>query len=135
PIVRRLAFGVLARHAHERPTAAQALAVEREAELAVAQAGRDVALGQPGAAVPDDDRAAAVLAFRYLALERAVLERVILGLDCEVTSARRERGLLRHGPALQHAVVLEAEVVMQARRVVLLHDVGQAVVARGVDAA
>src|SRR5690606_27826212 len=76
----------------------------------------------PGAAVPDQDAAAAVLALRDHALEVGVLERVVLGLRCEPPLAGHEARSLRHRPALEHAVELEPEVVVQAARGVLLHD-------------
>ncbi len=75
-----------------------------------------------GAVVPDLDRPAAVLALRDLAVERRVLERVILDVHGERLRAGLERHALRHGPRRERAVPLEPEVVVQARRVVALHD-------------
>src|SRR5690606_594104 len=79
PVVLVLARVAL-RHAHERPAAAQAVAVQLEVELAVAEAALRVAERLPVAAVPDHHRSRAVLGLRDLAFERAVLERMVLGL-------------------------------------------------------
>ncbi len=77
----------------------------------------------PGAAVPQQHGAAAVLALGDDALELAVLERVILDVHRQPLVGRVEAGPLRHRPALQHAVQLEPEVVVQAaRRVLLDHE-------------
>jgi hypothetical protein len=47
---------------------------------------------------------------------------VVLDVDGEVLLARLERDALRHGPARERAVPLEAEVVVQPARVVALDD-------------
>ena len=74
------------------------------------------------AAVPDLDRAGAVVALRDLALEAPVLERMILDVDREVLLARLQRNAFRHRPRRENAVALEPEVVVQPSRVVPLHD-------------
>src|SRR5579872_5082741 len=56
------------------------------------------------------------------ALEVAVRERVVLDLDSEALLPRVSRRALGHGPRAQHSVHLQAEVVMQGRRGVLLDD-------------
>ena len=73
-----------------------------------------------GAGIPDRHLAAAVLAGRDRALERAVLDRVVLGLHGEVVLLRVGRHAAGQRPAHQHAVVLEPEVPVQAPGVVLL---------------
>ena len=73
-------------------------------------------------AIPDLDRAGAVLPGGDLALERRVVERVVLDVDGEVPLAGLERDALRHGPARERAVALEPEVVVEASRVVALDD-------------
>ena len=107
------------------------LASELEVELAVLQSLVGVAERRPMAAVPDHDAAGPVLAFGYLAFEAAVVERMILYLHRKSAVLRVQARFFRHGPALQHAIVLEPEVVVQPRRVVLLHDVLQAAMASG----
>ena len=64
----------------------------------------------------------AVLAGRDLALERRVRERMVLDVHGEPLLARLERDALRHGPARERAVPLEAEVVVEPPRVVALDD-------------
>src|SRR5690606_31034669 len=56
------------------------------------------------------------------ALEAAIGHRVVLGADRQPLFAGIERGPLGNGPADQHAVDLEAEIVVQAGSIVLLHD-------------
>src|SRR6185295_16285974 len=79
-----LAVGVpRSSHADERPAAAQLLAEELELQLARAVRLEGIAVGLPRAAVPEDDRAAAVLALRDDPLERSVLDRVVLDVRRE----------------------------------------------------
>ena len=75
-----------------------------------------------GAAVPDLDRARAVLALRDHPLERRVRERVVLDVDGQVLLAGLERDALGHGPARERATALEPEVVVEPRGVVALDD-------------
>jgi hypothetical protein len=114
-----------AAHAHERPAPAQPLAGELEVELAPGEAALRVALGLPGAAVPDLDRAGAVLAGRDAALEAPVLERVVLDVHRQALLAHFHGRALRHRPRHEHTAQLEPEVVVQAARGVLLHDEAQ----------
>ena len=74
------------------------------------------------AGVPDDHRARAILALRDHALERAVLDRMVLRAHGEALHVGIEGRALRHRPAHQHAVMLKPEIVVQPRRRVLLHD-------------
>ena len=78
--------------------------------------------GRPEAAVPQHDRAAAVLALGDRAFEVAVVERVVLDLDRQPLVGGVERRALGHRPGLEHAVVLEAEIVVQAGGGMLLDD-------------
>jgi hypothetical protein len=72
--------------------------------------------------VPDLDGAGAVVARRDLALERRVVERVVLDVHRERLLAGLERHTLGHGPARERSVPLEAEVVVEASRIMALHD-------------
>src|SRR3546814_10582581 len=81
-----------------------------------------IAEGAPRAAIPEHHRAAAILALRDDAFEIAIAERVVLGMDREAPVRRVQARALGHGPALQHAVELEAEVVVQPACGVLLDD-------------
>ncbi len=107
---------------HERPFAAQLVAAQLEQQLAFDEALVDVVERHPAAAVPDDHRARAVVAGRDQPLEVRVLDGVVLDVDREPLVGRVRRRALRHGPGLQHAVVLEPEVVVRAPRRVLLDD-------------
>ena len=99
--------------------------MERDLDLGVVELVRLV-----GAAVPDPHRAGAVAALRDVALELEVLERVVLGVDRHAVVLRVLGDPVRDRPGDGDAVVLEAQVPVQARRVVLLHDEpGQAVAA------
>ncbi len=102
----------------ERPASVQTCPVETYGELAVPLLLEQLVR----AVVPDLDRAAAVLALRDLAVERRVLERVVLDVDGERPRARLERHSLRHRPRGEGAVPLEAEVVVEPARVVALDD-------------
>src|SRR5262249_54153032 len=94
-------------------------------EIAAFKAFVWVAFGQPVAAVPELHRAAAVLIVGDGAFEVAVVERMILDLDGEPLDRGIDRRALGHGPRLERTIELQAEVVMQARRVVALDDVAQ----------
>ena len=67
------------------------------------------------ALVPDLDRAAAVLALRNGAGERAVLERMVFCLHGEVVDLGLGGRALGQRPRHEHPVVLEPEVVVQPR--------------------
>ncbi len=100
------------------------LAGQIEVQLAAGDGGRRVtgARRRPRAAVPHDHVAAAVLAARDHALEVGVLDRVVLHLHGQDARRRVQRRPLGHGPAHQHAVQLEPQVVVQAPGPVPLHD-------------
>ena len=75
---------------------------------------------RPRALVPQHHDAGAV-AFGNDAFERAVFDRMILDVHREPFGLRIERRALRHRPRQQHALVLEAEVVVQMAGEVFLH--------------
>jgi hypothetical protein len=111
-------------HAHESPAALELLAVEAELELALAIALDGIALALlwgPGAAVPEEDGAAAVLPLGDDPLEATVIQRMVLDVDGQALLAGIEARPLGHGPAPQHAFHLQPEVVVQARGVMALH--------------
>ena len=93
------------------------LAVQRHRDLGVRPL---LDLVAPG--VPDRHGPAAVLAGGDLAVELQVLQRVVLGVHREPGRPGLVGQPARHRPAHEHAVALEAHVVVQAARVVLLHD-------------
>ena len=102
----------------ERPKALEPLAVERHGQAAVGLLLHQLV----GAGVPDLDRPGAVGALGNLACEGRVLERVVLDVDGEVALAGLERNALRHRPARERAVALQAEVVVERARLVALDD-------------
>ena len=118
PVLRRAA------HARERPAPAQLDPEELDVEPAGAQLlGRRGALQQAvPAAIPHDDGAGAVVAVGDDALEVGVLDRVVLDVHGQALFLRAQRRPLGHRPALQHAVHLEAQVVVQPAGGVLLDD-------------
>ena len=99
--------------------------MELELELAVGDRGRGVdrrRLRLPGAPVPDDDVAGAVLLGRDDALEVEVLDRVVLDVDGHPADVRVEGQALGDGPGDEDARDLEAEVVVEAGGAVALDD-------------
>ena len=78
-----------------------------------------------GAAIPDDHRAGAVLALADHALEVAPGERMVVDGHREALLARVGGGPLGHGPRLERALHLQAEVPVHRGGVVLLdHEAG-----------
>ena len=111
--------------AHEDEPAAQLLAVRGRSAARRPRppaSGSSPVAGLPRAPVPHDHVAAAVLAARDDALEVEVVERVVLDVHRQAPDVGVERRALRHRPADQHAVDLEAEVVVQAAGPVALDD-------------
>ena len=112
-------------HANQRPVALQLFAVQFELELAGAIAFARVAERLPGAAVPHDDGARAVLLGRDHAFEFAVLQRVVLDMDGHSLVVWIEARSLRHSPAFQRTVELEPEVIVQPARGMLLDHIAE----------
>ncbi|MCG3189759.1 MAG: hypothetical protein LKCHEGNO_02257 [Burkholderiaceae bacterium] len=125
-------LAVLRLDAHQLPLAVQLEPVQREQQLAVGHALRGVARGLPGAAIPHQHGARAVVALGDRALEAVVLDGVILGAHRDALVGRVDARPLGHCPRPHHAAVLEPQVVVQPRGGVLLDHVGARAVARGV---
>ncbi len=124
PVVGAVARPALQSHQH--PVAVQLLAVQREFEHALFERLLRIALQRlPGAAIPQQHRAAAVFALRDHPLEPAVVERMVLDLDRQAFFVRVEARAFRDRPAFQNPVELQPEIVVQPPRRVLLDDVGQ----------
>src|SRR5208282_401944 len=68
---------------------------------------------KPAPAIPDHDGAAAIFASRDSALERVVLDRMVLDVDGKAFFAGVETRAARHRPALHHPVEFEPQIVMQ----------------------
>src|SRR5579884_1316279 len=88
-----------------------------------------IAFGNPPAAVPDHDGAAAVFALGYRSLERVVLDRMILDLHSKALLAGIETWTARHRPALHHTVEFEPQIVVQPARGMLLYHIAIALAA------
>src|SRR6185436_13169646 len=101
-------------------------AFEAKVEPALAQRLEGIALLRaPLAAIPQQHLAGAVLLLRDHALEFAVLERMVFGLHREALVGGVEARAFRHRPALEHALELEAKVVVQPRRRMALDVIAQ----------
>ena len=117
PLLARLAL-----HAHEMPAAAELLPVQFEFQMALGIAFVGVTHRRPGAAIPDDDGAAAIFALGDRALEIAIGERVVLHMHGEPLVARHQARAPCHRPAFQDTIHFQAQVVVQARGIVFLDD-------------
>ena len=122
---RVVALALAAAGPDDREAAVDLLAVEFELQLP----GGDVTHGVqrrgfwlPRAPVPHDHIARTVLLGRDDALEIEILDGVVLDVDRHASDRGIERRPLGHGPAHQHALDLEAEVVVQPRGPVALDD-------------
>src|SRR5205807_9897879 len=74
-----------------------------------------------GAAIPNHDRAAAVLPLRNNSLKAFIIDRMIFDFDGEMFFAFLPRQTLWQCPRFQNALHLEAKIVMQAARGVFLN--------------
>lgn len=113
-------------HTHQRPVAVQLLALQVESEQAFAVGRLRVWIKRhPSAAIPQQHGPGAILALGNDTLELAVLERVVLDMDGKALLSWVEARPSRYRPTLEHAVHLQAKIIMQAPRSVLLHDKAQ----------
>ena len=76
----------------------------------------------PCAAVPNNDGATAVLALGDRALERGVVDRVILDLDRQALLRRVRGRAARDSPGFEHSAKFKPQVVVQPGRGMFLHD-------------
>src|SRR5262249_36204525 len=74
------------------------------------------------AVVPDDDIACAVVSFWNDALEISVVDRMIFRERGQTLLCGIEAGPFRNCPGTKYTFHFEAEVIMQARRVMFLND-------------
>ncbi len=114
--------------ADEVPVADELFAKETNMDVSLVEHGvllarRDRLVGP---AVPDEHVPGAILLVRDASLELVVRHGVVLGLDRQPANDGVVARPLGHRPADHGAVDLEPEVVMQAARVVLLNDEGEA---------
>ena len=123
PVVLTAALTGTRLQAHQRKAPVQPLAVEHEPKLALAHALVGIVQRLPCAAIPQLHRAGAILAVGYDALEIGIVQRMVLDVRSDPLVGGIERRPFAHRPAPQHAVMLQAEVPVQASamRLVLLH--------------
>ena len=116
------------RHAHQHPAAAHPLALDGELEVALGQALGSTVM--PSGAHQPRSHSITVpppySPFGMVPLEVAVVQRVRLHLHRQPLVGGVEGGAARHRPRQHHALVLKAEVVVQAGGVVLLNHEAQA---------
>ncbi len=87
---------------------------------------RFTAFRTPITAVPELHRAAAVLTFGNRALEVSVVQRMIFDFHRQALVLWIEGRTSSHRPGLEHPVELQAKVIVQLARRVLLYDEPQA---------
>lgn len=109
-------------HAYEMPASFQLLAMQNEIEMAFSIARMGISLGRPGAMIPDQNCAGAILSFWNRALESTIIKRMILDMDGQAFLARHEAWPARYRPTFQDAIEFEAEIIMQPRGSMFLHD-------------
>ena len=117
-------LGIVALDLDERPLTLELFALQLELQLALLERDARVHDRRPRPAVPEHDGARSVLALRDDTFEGAVLDGVVLDVHGEPLVAGVEGRALGHGPAEQHAVELEPEIVVEPGRGVLLDAVG-----------
>ena len=97
-------------------------ALEGEIQLAFCIAALGI-LAVPVSAVPNHDGTSAVLALRNGAFEVAVIQWMVLDLDCEPLVMRIEGRTLGDGPGFEDAVQFQSQVIVQVRcRMLLNHE-------------
>src|SRR6266436_6546037 len=89
---------------NQDPLAVELLALELKLEIAAFQSFVRISDRRPFAAVPDDDFARAVFAFRNAAFEFGVFDRMVFNFDRQPLFSRIERGTFGDGPAFENAV-------------------------------
>src|SRR2546429_542467 len=116
---------VLAAHPGQGPSPLQLVAEQLELELAA----RDLLAGRlwfqklEPAGVPHDRRPGPIAALGNDAFEVGVLDGMVFDVHGQTLLVRAHRGPLGHGPALQHAVDLQPQIVVEpARRVLVDHE-------------
>ena len=127
--VRAFAVRPIVLHAHEDPAAVKAGAMKREFQVSAGERflGRTIAFRFPISAIPELDRAAAVLSLRDRSFEIAIIERMVFDFDREALLVGVERGALGDRPRLEHPIELETQIIVQATGVMFLNDEAPAV--------
>jgi hypothetical protein len=123
PIGARVAPAVVP-DADQHPTTLESFAGQDKFEVAGFDSvlGRLGTLRRPETAIPHLYRAAAVLALGDGAFEVAVVQRMIFHLHRQAFVSRIDRRPLGDGPRFEDAVQLQAKVIVQVARGMLLND-------------
>ena len=125
--------GRFAAHADQRPLAFHLFAMQHELQRTRLQRRVHVRadrLRLPRPLVPHHHCAAAVLPLRDDALEPAILHRMVFDLHGQSLIGRDVAGSFGNGPALEHAIPSQAEVVVKTRGRVLLNHEGKRLLLR-----
>ena len=109
-------------HPHQHPGTAQLVAGQAELEAAFGIVGFGVAQRLPGARVPDHDGTAAIFSLRDRTLEGAVVQGMVLDMDCQTLVLGIEARAAGDRPALVGGTQLQPQVVMQPAGGMLLYD-------------
>src|SRR5215469_5380943 len=119
----RLGLLALARlDAHQMPQPLEPRAVEHEREMPLLEPELRVPFGHPFATVPHDHGAATILALGDVALEFKIVDRMVLGAHRKPLLAERQARAAGDRPALEHAIELEPQIVVQPPRGMLLDN-------------
>ena len=102
----------------------QTLALEGKLEIALRQhlLGGPRSVQLPIAAVPQHDRAAAILTLGNGTFEVAIIKWMVFDLDRKPLVMGIERRPFGHGPGFENAIQFEPQIVVEAGGVVLLDD-------------
>src|SRR4030095_3418388 len=114
-----------AAHADEHETALELLAVQRKLQAACCNALHHRLICPQcvvGALIPDGHCPGPILPCWNRAREGGIGESVVFDLDSQTLVRRIHRGAFRHRPTLEHALHLQAAIVMQSARMVLVHN-------------
>lgn len=131
PICPVAAVAIIA-HAHQHEAAVQAFAFQGELEVTLGEGllGALISFRFPIAPIPEHDRPTAILTFRNGAFEVAIVERMILDLNCQPLVVRVERRAFGDRPGFEDAIQLEPQVIVQPGGIMFLDDEATAIAAR-----
>ncbi len=91
-------------------------------QMAFLHAGGRVALGHPGSLVPDDYGPGTVGTLGNIAFELRIVQGMVFDMDGQAFFGRIKTRSAGNGPAPQHAVVFEAQVIVQPPGIVFVND-------------
>src|SRR5690606_1859942 len=76
----------------------------------------------PCAAIPDDNRPAAIFALRDGAFKVAIVERVVLDMDSQPLFGRNKARTTGDCPACKHPIDLQPQIIVQPPGCMFLND-------------